>query len=359
MSDTYKELAKKLDEMPNGFPSTESGVELKILKKIFAPAEAEMALKLNPLPETAEAIAGRLGKPVPEMTAILDGMAAKGQIGSFKMLGKQRYMFVPYLVGISEFQNYRMDEEFAALHEEYTPYFLKTVGGFEPALFRVVPINESLDPQLQVHRYEDARGMIDAAKSFRLNECYCRKQMALIGRGCKHPLEVCLTLSSEEDAFDYFSLGGKSITKEQAHAVLQRANEEGLVHFTYNQQQGHAFLCSCCPCSCGIFRALKEFNAPFFMVKSNFVASIDREKCTPCGICKDQRCPMGAIVEESGVYRVRRDRCIGCGVCAVACPDAAIQLVGRPETERNVPPGNAVEWNVARAKNRVGKSRAD
>ena len=69
MTDVYKRLAKKLDDLPNGFPSTESGVELKILQKIFTPEDAELALKIRPIPETAAQIAERLGKPIDEMDA--------------------------------------------------------------------------------------------------------------------------------------------------------------------------------------------------------------------------------------------------------------------------------------------------
>ena len=49
--------------MPNGFPATESGVELKLLERIFTPEEAEIALKIRPIPETVESIAERLGTP--------------------------------------------------------------------------------------------------------------------------------------------------------------------------------------------------------------------------------------------------------------------------------------------------------
>ena len=36
MSDEiYRKLAKVLDTLPNGFPASESGVEIKLLKKIF------------------------------------------------------------------------------------------------------------------------------------------------------------------------------------------------------------------------------------------------------------------------------------------------------------------------------------
>ena len=41
--DVYKRLASRLDAIPNGFPATESGVELKILAKIFTPDQAALA----------------------------------------------------------------------------------------------------------------------------------------------------------------------------------------------------------------------------------------------------------------------------------------------------------------------------
>ena len=41
--DVYRELAQRLDAIPNGFPATESGAELRLLAKIFTPEEAELA----------------------------------------------------------------------------------------------------------------------------------------------------------------------------------------------------------------------------------------------------------------------------------------------------------------------------
>ncbi len=110
MEDVFKKLAVRLHELPNGYPATESGVELKILRKIFEPDEAAMALNLMPIPETAEAMAQRLGKPLEDLQATLDIMAEKGQIGSFKMFGNQVYTLVPFVVGIYEFQLNRMDK---------------------------------------------------------------------------------------------------------------------------------------------------------------------------------------------------------------------------------------------------------
>ncbi len=35
MADVYTRLARALDAMPHGYPATEDGVELAILRKIF------------------------------------------------------------------------------------------------------------------------------------------------------------------------------------------------------------------------------------------------------------------------------------------------------------------------------------
>ena len=61
MSDVYQNLAKHLDRLPGGFPATESGVEIRILKHLFSPEEAELTVGLNIIPEAPEAIAARTG----------------------------------------------------------------------------------------------------------------------------------------------------------------------------------------------------------------------------------------------------------------------------------------------------------
>lgn len=353
MSDVYKRLAERLDQLPNGFPPTESGVELKILQKIFTPEDAEMTLKLKHIPETAETVAERLGKPVEEMRTILDNMAKKGQIACFKMFGEQVYMVVPFVVGIYEFQVYRLDKELVELFEEYTPTLFKTLGGHAPAMARTVPVNEQVEGRSQVQPYENVRKLIEEAKSFNVMECICRQEKAIDGHPCTHPLETCLQFSNEEGAYDYFSLGGRTITKDEALKVLENAEDEGLVHnLFYNVKEGHFAVCNCCSCCCGVLRAVKEFNAPYAMAKSNFVAQIDQDTCSECGVCTEERCPMDAILEEDGAYRVLPDVCIGCGVCAVTCPTESITLVDRPESERDQPLENMIEWSLKRAENR-------
>ena len=56
MEEIFKKLAVHLDKTPAGFPATDSGVELKILKRLFTQEEAKVTLGLNILPETVSVI---------------------------------------------------------------------------------------------------------------------------------------------------------------------------------------------------------------------------------------------------------------------------------------------------------------
>ncbi len=358
MTDVYSQLAHKLHQMPNGFPPSPSGAELKILRKIFSPEEAEMALKIRPIPETAEAIAERLGKPAEAIQTALDTMVRKGQIGSAKMFGNQVYMAVPFVVGIFEFQLPRLDKELADLMEEYAPSLMQTLGKHAPALMRVVPINVNLKARQTVLTYEDVKDMFEKAKAIQVVDCICAKERGLLGHTCTHTSERCFAFSNHEGAFDKYRTG-RLVSKEEALQIMQKCEQEGLVHSTYNVQKGQMFVCNCCSCCCGILRGMKEFNAPYLLAKSNFVASIDQDKCTSCGICADERCPMEAIVSTDGLYKVQPERCIGCGVCTPTCDAEAMTLTRRPESEVDAPPQNVIDWYGKRAESRGIKIMID
>ena len=69
--DIYRRLAGRLDDIPNGFAATESGVELELLAMLFTPEEAELACVMRLGPETPEVIGERAG---------VDGEAAAGMV---------------------------------------------------------------------------------------------------------------------------------------------------------------------------------------------------------------------------------------------------------------------------------------
>jgi Na+-translocating ferredoxin:NAD+ oxidoreductase subunit B len=354
MKDSYKLLAAKLNRMPNGFPSTESGVELRILKKIFSPEDAGIALKLKMMPESTEEIAKRLREPAENVKTRLDEMVAKGQITTFKIGGAQKYILMPFVIGIYEFQVKHLDKELSDLFEEYLPYLTPVLGGKKPALARIIPVHATIDPKTEILTYEDMNEMIRRSRSFAVNECICRKERALQGHPCIHTLETCMTFSREEHAFEINPLSARIISRDEALRILDAVEKEGLVHATYNVREDFMFVCNCCSCCCGLLRGLNEFQAPYLIAHSNFVAAIDTSNCASCGLCATERCPTMAIGLINGVYAVSNERCIGCGACATSCPTGSIKLLRRPKSEQLIPSKDIMNWSLERASNRSG-----
>jgi len=76
----YRKLAEHLDRLPDGFPPSETGAELRLLEQLFTPQEAELATHLTLEREEAQAIARRAGLAPQEAKKQLDEMARKGLI---------------------------------------------------------------------------------------------------------------------------------------------------------------------------------------------------------------------------------------------------------------------------------------
>lgn len=347
--DVYERLAQKLDALPNGFPRTESGIELRILRKIFTEDEAEIACSLKLVPEPPEQIAERLGRDPSTMGDVLEEMVKRGEIGGVGPLGERMYHMIPFVVGIYEFQLDRLDRELAELMEEYIAAgVFERYGTAKPAFLSTIPIEQAVDAQLEIYPYESVRQLMDKAKVFRTHDCICRKEQGLMGNPCSKPTGNCISMSADEHAFDVH-YRGHSVSREEAERIMKEAEDAGLVHATMNITDDTFHFCNCCSCCCGLLRGVTQLNAPGILAKSNYWASIDADTCAACGTCADERCPMGAISEKDDAYEVNRERCIGCGVCVSTCPTESISLVRKPEDECIQPPPNMVSWMMQRS----------
>jgi Pyruvate/2-oxoacid:ferredoxin oxidoreductase delta subunit len=349
--EVYRKLAQRLDAIPNGFPATESGVELRLLAKIFTPEEAALASVMRLTYEPAAEIAARAGVEADAAYRTLKRMVRKGQILFKKRQGQLAFRLMPFVVGIYEEQLPRMDAELATLFEEYLQ---ETQGGAivrdAPPIHRVIPVEEVIPFDLEIFPYERASEMVEGAKSWGVRDCICRVQRRLIGQGCDHAVENCLLLAPVEGAFTD-SETTRAITKEGALRILHEAEEDGLVHCPGNYRDGVHYICNCCTCSCGILRSVAEFGVPTAVARSDFRAVVEAEACTGCEECVE-RCQFGALAVPEDVCVVDYGRCVGCGVCAIACPADALRLERRPEEEISPPPADIKEWTVQRAQQR-------
>jgi electron transport complex protein RnfB len=348
--DPYKHLAEQLDKLPNGFPATEDGAELKLLARLFTPEEANVASQLLKKLESAAQIATRLGLDYESTRSLLKGMARKGLIKAGKTDDGLGYGLLPFVVGIYENQTgSSLDAELARLFEDYYQRAFTKILAVQPALHRVIPVGESIKMDMEVAPFESAVGIIEHAQSWGVLDCICRKQTALIGKPCKHPVDVCMSMSDTPDAFTN-STEIKALTKEEAYAVLRRADQAGLVHTVSNNQQGNWYICNCCTCSCGILRGMAELGIANVVASSAFINTVDETLCNACSLCVES-CQFDALkVDDIAV--VNNTHCVGCGVCVNTCPEHALALVRRPESEIKPVPISFKDWERQRAEER-------
>lgn len=83
------------------------------------------------------------------------------------------------------------------------------------------------------------------------------------------------------------------------------------------------------------------------------VPSVNREKCTACGVCGDV-CQFSAIVVIGDEVLTFPEMCHGCGACSILCPEKAIEEV--PRTLGVVETGRAGDVEFVQGKLRVGEA---
>lgn len=348
MSDTiYKKLARVLDTLPNGYPETENGVEIKILERIFTPEDAEIFCNLRLSFETPDQVAKRIGSPLDGLEEKLVSMWHRGLIFGVDFGTVKMFKMLPWVFGIYEFQLKHMDRSFAELCEEYAETFGPQFFENQPPLMQVVPIEEEIasDHAQIALPYERISGLIEKGQAFAVNDCICKKEKELLGKRCDKPMEVCLAIAPVPGIFENHPLGARPITKEEAYEVLRKSEEAGLVHLTSNVEHGHIYICNCCGCCCGVLRGINELGIDAsLVVNAHYYAAIDNDECVSCGVCKDERCQVNAIEENDDAYSIVKDKCIGCGICISTCPADAIKLIRKDPQDIVKPPTSETEW---------------
>ncbi|MEW6532536.1 MAG: 4Fe-4S dicluster-binding protein [Thermodesulfobacteriota bacterium] len=352
-SQVYYDLREQLDQYSVGFPSTESGVEMRILEELFTEEEAAMYLDLSLMLETPEAVAQRLGRELNEVTCLLETMVDKGLIFRIKKEGAPaKYGAVPYVVGSWDYQGKNIDKKRAELFDQYFREAFRRSLGEAPPL-RSVPVNKSIDYSWPVAPYEDVREILKSRDKISVAKCICRTSQDLLDKGCEKPVEVCFQFGSH--AQYYVDKGmGRFIGLEEALGIIDRCEEAGLVPQPFVAQEIGG-MCNCCGDCCEILQSIKTHPKPAEKVFTNYYAAVDRDACQGCATCTD-RCQMEAItIGADNVAEVDRDRCIGCGLCSTTCPDKAVTLRRKPVSECRVPPASGQEYLMQLASSR-GKS---
>ena len=335
----YNQLRQEIDERSFiRFPKTETGEEIEILKYLYAPEEAQIAIHLSALPESVKRIHKRLQKnniniQKDKLGEILEDLFQRGIILSYRHINsqtsKKKYELVHFAIGFYDFQIDRITKEFAESAEkyhqgEYYKTFHRKDGNGQ---LRIVPVEKSLTPEHHAIPYENIRQIIEnKQEKIAIANCICKQSKDLLEDPCKmgELRSICTFFGTGADLTLEQIDSAREISKEELLTLLEKYQEVGYVIQVENCQDPQ-FMCMCCGCCCFILRGAKQFPKPMEYYKSNYYAQINQELCIGCGNCVN-RCQMDAFTINDGKSSINLDRCIGCGNCIMTCEEEAIKL---------------------------------
>jgi NADPH-dependent glutamate synthase beta subunit-like oxidoreductase/ferredoxin len=282
----------------------ESDPRFLLLEKIVTEEMAEVALVLEYRGEqTAEEIAKKLGWDIDRTKKLLWDLAYAGVACVSKRDGEFKFWHETWVPGIFEMvvnnkENVKKYPQISKAFDDYGLLRNPIAFGNIPmghGLMRVIPIASSIDGTSKVVEAEKVDQYLENARLISVSDCSCRTSREEMGEGCGHLKEdMCIQLDDAAEL--YIRTGrGREIDVLEAKEIMRKAEANGLMHQIPNTEgEGHTHaICNCCGCSCYALRAATMYSNPD-MVRSNFTAEVDPDKCVGCGECVDY-CPTNAI----------------------------------------------------------------
>lgn len=192
-----------------------------------------------------------------------------------------------------------------------------------------IPVNLEIQADQKILDYSSIEEILRKANKYAIVDCVCRT----IRQNCDAPKDVCLVLDEDADRLvEAGERNPKYVSYDEALDAVKRAQEAGLVHMAFTQEDKPypTSICGCCTCCCGMLAAALRFKVavPFSLVTSDKIAAYNADQCISCGVCID-RCHFDAIemVDNRIIYDA--ERCFGCGNCTTTCPTQAITMINR------------------------------
>jgi electron transport complex protein RnfB len=185
----YRQLQVYLDKMPIGFPQAESGSDIRLLRLLFTPEEAKLAIylrfgwyrDLEPLDKIYKRIE-HTGIPLIELETKLDSMAKKGSI-TYKKEGNMKfYGNTALMIGIYENQVDKLTTDFLdAFHEYLDEIWGEKANPTQYNQMRIIPVDIEVVPENYIAPFDNVRKVIEESQGpcVKIN-CICRQELEIL-----------------------------------------------------------------------------------------------------------------------------------------------------------------------------------
>lgn len=346
--EVYRQMLEVMKKRRGSYAGMDIPEFYDMVEALFTEEEAAINNAMPAEPATAEEIAKQMGRDEGQIKAILEGMADKGLCKTFTDKGIRYYQGQPFMLGIFEYQfmpggTTQRDKKLAKLIHAYQEAFNFAKGPTKMTFptARAITVDRTIKAGNTIHTYDQVQTYIDKYDPISVSTCFCRHTARLRDDDIHAmPTDVCMFFGRGAE-FAIERLGARRLTREGARAVLDRAEEAGLVHMARNTTEDIEFLCNCDRWHCEVLTNVLKQSRPALFFNSGFQPIFDPGLCETCETCIG-RCPSAALtMDENHVPRVDLDRCFGCAVCASGCPSEAIVMDAK--TNFPVPPKDTKE----------------
>lgn len=300
------EFANKVSGTKMGHKNgiTQEDPRYYIMEPVVSDDMAEIALCMDfRKPKSVKELAKLSGKDEKKTGELAFELAKAGVCFVNNIGGVDKYWYDTWVPGIMEMmvnnkENVANYPQIGRAFEHYGRIISpKSVGIFPMGVgvMRTIPIETAISGESRHASYEEVSKYLNENTVFTVTDCSCRTSREIMGEGCGHLKEdMCIQMGHAAEY--YIRTGrGRQITREEAFEIIKRAEENGLMHTIPNLDgngKTHA-ICNCCGCSCFAMRIANMYQNTD-MVRSNFLAEVDKEKCVACGECV-VNCPTNAV----------------------------------------------------------------